>query len=98
MSARAVAAHGTATDRAIDIPRLLSRVQHYGQQAATPAAVAQMLELLQSPIATALLQMPDEVLQSLPVNDLYKYSMQNMYSQYMTGEPMLQPLPKTTNP
>ena len=80
-------AHSTATDRRrIDIPRLLSRVQHYGHQAASTSAVTQMLEFLQSPLGMSVLQLPEEQLQSLPVNDLYKYSMQNMYSQFMTGK------------
>jgi hypothetical protein len=71
----------------VDRDRLLDRVQHYARAAgASPSSISSMVDMLTSPLGTAVLQLDTgAVLTSQLNNDLYKIAMQSMYAQYMTG-------------
>ncbi|GIL94488.1 hypothetical protein Vretimale_678 [Volvox reticuliferus] len=70
----------------IDIPRLYRRLQTYAAAYDIPShAVRQMEELIATPIAVRLLQLPRARLHDFLVLDAYKPKMHVMYDKYLSG-------------
>jgi hypothetical protein len=71
----------------IDVGRLVTRLQHYAESAGISAPVVHdMVSMLHTPLAAAVLDSPADLLDRWLLDDAYKLRMHKMYATFMSGE------------